>query len=164
MLSAAFYDLEGTLIRTNLVHTLGFFSMNQPGIWRSVAKSLRVVGSIPLFWSADYYSRKVFNDIYFRYYRGESRDRLLYLAEELTFDLDALVRLRGLEDTGTHKIDPKAIRDAYLEEIQEHNHALARQAQALSVDFVPMRTDQPLDAVLASYLAHRSARARGGPR
>ena len=41
---------------------------------------------------------------------------------------------------------------------------LARQARALSVDYVSMRTDQPLDAALASYLAHRSARARGGAR
>jgi len=83
---------------------------------------------------------------------------------ELSFELDSLVRLRGLEATGTHKIDPKAIREAYLEEIRAHNKALAKQATALSVDYVPMRTDQPLDAVLAAYLTRRSARTRGGAR
>lgn len=83
---------------------------------------------------------------------------------ELSFDLDGLVRLRGLEGSGTHKVDPKAIREAYLEEIEAHNKALARQARSLSVDFVPMRTDHPLDAVLASYLTHRNARTRGGAR
>lgn len=83
---------------------------------------------------------------------------------ELTFDLDSLLKLEGLEDTGIHKIDPKAIREAYLEEIQGHNALLARQARALSVDFLTVRTDEPLDAVLSSYLARRSARARGGRR
>ena len=81
---------------------------------------------------------------------------------ELTFELQSLVRLKGLEGTGIHKIDPKAIRDAYLEEIQAHNKALAKQATALSIDMVSMRTDQPLDAVLAAYLARRSVRSRGG--
>ncbi|MCP3918691.1 MAG: DUF58 domain-containing protein [bacterium] len=81
---------------------------------------------------------------------------------ELSFDLDALVRLEGLEGTGDHKIDPKAIREAYLEEIREHNRTLARQARALSVDFVRISTDEPLDAALSAYLAKRTARARGG--
>ncbi|MCA9002728.1 MAG: DUF58 domain-containing protein, partial [Planctomycetes bacterium] len=83
---------------------------------------------------------------------------------ELTFDLDGLVRLEGLENTGTRKIDPRALREAYLEEIGAHNKKLARAARALSVDFVPMRTDEPLDAVLSTYLAARNAGSRGGGR
>jgi len=83
---------------------------------------------------------------------------------ELSFELDSLVRLDGLESTGTHKIDPKAIREAYLEEVEAHNKALARQATALSIDYVPLRTDRPLDAALAAYLSHRSARTRGSAR
>lgn len=83
---------------------------------------------------------------------------------ETSFELDRLVKLEGLEGMGAQKIDPKAIRDAYLEEIRSHNQALAKQARALSVDFVSVTTDQPVDAVLSAYLAHRSARARGGGR
>lgn len=81
---------------------------------------------------------------------------------ETSFDLDRLVKLEGLEGMGTHRIDPKAIRDAYLEEMREHNQRLAKQARALSVDFISVTTDQPVDAVLSAYLSHRSARARGG--
>ena len=81
---------------------------------------------------------------------------------ELTFDFDSLLKLNGLENTGDHKIDPKAIRDAYIAEIEAHNKRLARAAQSLSVDFVPMKTSTPVDAVLSAYLARRSARARGG--
>ncbi len=31
--AAAFYDLEGTLVSTNLVHTLGFYARRQQGNW-----------------------------------------------------------------------------------------------------------------------------------
>ncbi len=79
MAAAAFYDLEGTLVSTNLVHTLGFYARNQQGLLRSVRKSVSTLASIPLFAVADSYSRMVFNDIFFRRYKGESQDRLRYL-------------------------------------------------------------------------------------
>jgi uncharacterized protein (DUF58 family) len=84
--------------------------------------------------------------------------------QELDFDFNGLLRLDGLEGSGVRKIDPRSLREAYLEEIQKHNLKLARAARALSVDFVPMRTDQPLDAVLSTYLATRQAGSRGGGR
>ena len=83
---------------------------------------------------------------------------------ETSFELHALLKLEGLEETGSHKIDPKAIREAYLQEIESHNQALARGARALSVDLIQTTTDRPLDAVLSTYLTRRSARARGGGR
>lgn len=84
--------------------------------------------------------------------------------QELEFEFERLTRFEGLEGLGTQRLDPKAIRDAYLEEIERHNQELARQAQALSIDCVPLRTSQGVDAVLSTYLAHRTARARGGRR
>ena len=36
MRGAAFYDLDGTLVRTNLVHALAFFARNDRGILRSL--------------------------------------------------------------------------------------------------------------------------------
>ncbi|MCC6747763.1 MAG: HAD family phosphatase [Deltaproteobacteria bacterium] len=83
MRAAAFYDLDGTLIRTNLVHSLGYFARNQQGLLPSLAKTARTVVSVPLFLAADFYSRKVFNTIFFKHYEGESEDRLRYLADEL---------------------------------------------------------------------------------
>ena len=84
--------------------------------------------------------------------------------QEIQFQFTNLLKLEGLEHTGVHKIDPRAIRIAYLEEIEKHNKELARQARALSVDFVPLSTSTGLDASLSTYLAHRMARARGGRR
>lgn len=81
---------------------------------------------------------------------------------EVTFEIDRLVRLDGLEGAGQKKIDPKSLKAAYKEELERHNRELARQARALSVDWLSVRTDRPVDAVLSAYLAHRTARARGG--
>jgi HAD superfamily hydrolase (TIGR01490 family) len=81
--AAAFYDLEGTLVSTNLVHTLGFYAKNQQGLFRTFKKSATTLLSIPIFAVTDQYSRKVFNDLFFKRYKGESEDRLRFFAEEL---------------------------------------------------------------------------------
>lgn len=81
--AAAFYDLDGTLIRTNLVHVFAYYARNDQGLLRSLKSVASVVAGIPLFLAADRYSRKVFNDIFFQWYRGQSYDRLRYLAEDL---------------------------------------------------------------------------------
>ena len=81
--AAAFYDLEGTLVSTNLVHTLGFYARNQQGVLRSLRKTATTVLSLPLFAATDQYSRKVFNDLFFKRYKGETEDRLRFFADEL---------------------------------------------------------------------------------
>src|SRR6185295_14141382 len=78
--AAAFYDLEGTLVSTNLIHTLGFYARNEPGLFRSFKKSAATLLSLPMFAVTDQYSRKVFNDLYFKRYKGVKEDRLRYLA------------------------------------------------------------------------------------
>ena len=87
MAAAAFYDLEGTLVSTNLVHTLGFYARNQQGLFRTFKKSASTLLSIPIFAVTDQYSRKVFNDLFFKRYKGESEDRLRFFAEELFEDV-----------------------------------------------------------------------------
>jgi HAD superfamily hydrolase (TIGR01490 family) len=121
--AAAFYDLEGTLVSTNLVHTLSFYARNQQGLLRSLKKSAATVMSLPLFAVTDQYSRKVFNDLFFKRYRGETEDRLRFFADELfenvlkpnvfpgAFDLIEKSRRLGLRQvvvTGalTFSVDP----------------------------------------------------------
>jgi HAD superfamily hydrolase (TIGR01490 family) len=81
--AAAFYDLDGTLVSTNLVHTFAFYARNDQGILKSLGRTAATVAGIPLFAASDLYSRKVFNDIFFKWYKGQSEDRLRYLAEDL---------------------------------------------------------------------------------
>jgi HAD superfamily hydrolase (TIGR01490 family) len=81
--AAAFYDLDGTLVRTNLVHAYAFSARNQQGLWNSLKKTARTLVEVPMFLAADAYSRKVFNDIFFKSYTGESEDRLRFFSERL---------------------------------------------------------------------------------
>jgi len=83
---------------------------------------------------------------------------------ELTFEIPHLARLDGLEASGVQKVDPRALRAAYVEEVERHNELLAREARRLRIDYVRCPTQQSVDAVLRTYLARRGARARGGGR
>jgi HAD superfamily hydrolase (TIGR01490 family) len=80
---AAFYDLEGTLVHTNLVHTLGFYAQRQQGLLQTITKSAKTLAKIPFFAATDIYSRNVFNEVFFKSYEGESIDRLRFFADEL---------------------------------------------------------------------------------
>jgi HAD superfamily hydrolase (TIGR01490 family) len=81
--AAAFYDLDGTLVRTNLVHAFAYNARNQQGLLASLVRTFTTAVSVPMFAAADFYSRKLFNDVFFLRYKGESEDRLRYLADEL---------------------------------------------------------------------------------
>lgn len=81
--AAAFYDLEGTLVSTNLVHTLAFYSRRQQGLFKTIKRSVGTLAKLPAFGITDLYSRNVFNEYFFKSYEGESEDRLRYFSEEL---------------------------------------------------------------------------------
>lgn len=81
--SAAFYDVDGTLIRINIVHAFAFYAARQASLWSAATTTAATAMSIPLFVAADKISRKWFNELFYRYYAGMSRDRLETLAEEL---------------------------------------------------------------------------------
>ena len=81
--SAAFYDVDGTLISINIVHAFAFYAAREPSLVDSLRKSAATAASLPLFWAADKISRKWFNELFYKYYQGASEDRLVTLAEEL---------------------------------------------------------------------------------
>ena len=81
--SAAFYDVDGTLIRTNIVHAFAYYARNQPTITGSLWKTAQTALSVPMFMIADRLSRKLFNELFYHYYAGQSEDRLIVLAEDL---------------------------------------------------------------------------------
>ena len=85
--SAAFYDVDGTLIKTNIVHAFAWYAMNQPTLRGSLVKSVRTALSLPAFLIADKLSRKLFNELFYKTYAGQPEDRLILLAEELFEDV-----------------------------------------------------------------------------
>lgn len=84
---AAFFDVDGTLVRTNIVHAFAYYALNE-GRWGHAA--LRTVATAvtgPLLWGLDQVSRKGFNQVFYRYYTGMSEDRLRLLAQDLFEDV-----------------------------------------------------------------------------
>ena len=81
--AAAFYDLEGTLVSTNLVHTLAFYAKRQQGLWQTAKASASTLVKLPFFGITDLYSRNVFNEVFFSSYEGFSQDRLRFFSDEL---------------------------------------------------------------------------------
>ncbi len=80
---AAFFDVDGTLVSTNIVHTFAWYAMNQGSIFGTAWQTFRTVASVPLFWAVDRVNRKTFNELFYRYYEGQSEDRLVTLADEM---------------------------------------------------------------------------------
>lgn len=85
--AAAFFDVDGTLISSNIVHAFAWYARHQPTLTGSLRKTLLTAASLPFFAVADRVSRKVFNELFYGYYAGESEDRLHVLAEELFADV-----------------------------------------------------------------------------
>ena len=85
--SAAFYDVDGTLIRVNIVHAFSYYASRHPSLLTSAVRTLRTAASVPVFWAADKLSRKWFNEIFYQSYAGASEDRLVTLADELFEDV-----------------------------------------------------------------------------
>ncbi len=85
--SAAFYDVDGTLIKINIVHAFAYYASRHASLAKSARNTLTTALSIPVFWAADKLSRKWFNEIFYRSYEGWSEDRLIVLAEELFEDV-----------------------------------------------------------------------------
>jgi len=53
--------------------------------------------------------------------------------------------------------NPRALREGYLKALGEYLEEVRRGSTAHRADYVLIRTSQPLDAVLTSYLNHRLA-------
>ncbi len=77
---------------------------------------------------------------------------------ELDFPFRQTTLFRGMEQLPDVLTDPRALRKAYLEEFQRFVYSVKRGCRAQRIDYVQMRTDQPLDVALSSYLASRMTR------
>ena len=79
---------------------------------------------------------------------------------ELTFPFRDSAMFEGLEDLGEILTEPRAIRRAYLDEVEKFVHQVKFGCRAHSVDYVPLSTAQPLDIALSAYLAGRASRRK----
>ncbi|MBI4231372.1 MAG: DUF58 domain-containing protein [Planctomycetes bacterium] len=81
--------------------------------------------------------------------------------DEVDFPFQQLTRFVGLEGIPPILTQPRALRQAYLDEVTRFREALRKGCRGYNIDYVPVTTDQTLDVVLTAYLATRAgAKAR----
>lgn len=88
----AFYDFDGTLTRGNVVRRYAYLARRQPSRARAILKTLKLFILVPVWIALDLYSRRLFNEIFFREYRGLKKDWLVAQGQPL-FDAEILPSL-----------------------------------------------------------------------
>ena len=81
-MAASYFDVDGTLVTTNLVHPTLYYMLRQPTPLHSLRKIGRALVRAPLMAVAELQDRRLFNELLFTSYEGMSEDRLITLSEE----------------------------------------------------------------------------------
>jgi uncharacterized protein (DUF58 family) len=81
--------------------------------------------------------------------------------DELTFPFQENTLFRGLEVDVQLHTEPRALRESYLEAVDQFQHAVRKACADNGIDYVLLNTKEPLDAALTGYLAFRRRTSRG---
>jgi HAD superfamily hydrolase (TIGR01490 family) len=81
--TAAFYDMDGTLIEGNVSDHYIYYAFQDPDFASRARRILELTVKAPYFWALDRIDRHTFNEVFYRCYEGLSEDRLVVLGEEM---------------------------------------------------------------------------------
>ncbi len=82
-MAASYFDVDGTLVSTNLVHPTLFYLKNQGTPVQTLGRIGRGLMRAPSMALAELFDRRTFNELLYSTYKGMSEDRLLVLADEV---------------------------------------------------------------------------------
>lgn len=82
-MSASYFDVDGTLVSTNLVQPTLYYLANQSTPLKSLAKLGRALSLSPQMLVAEMRDRRLFNELLYSAYEGVSEDRLMVLGDEV---------------------------------------------------------------------------------
>jgi uncharacterized protein (DUF58 family) len=80
--------------------------------------------------------------------------------DELDFPFTGPTRFEALESVDQLRCNPRALREGYLAALGAYLDEIRLGCSRNQVDYVPLRTSQPLDAALAAYLSNRLGKQR----
>ena len=75
--------------------------------------------------------------------------------DELDFPFESPTRFEGLETADRITCNPRALRDGYLEAMEEFLDDVRKACGTSRAEYVLVRTSQPLEAVMSEYLHRR---------
>lgn len=81
-MTASYFDVDGTLVRTNLMHTAIYYMANDINPLRSAAKLAKLTLRSPMLLLAEMRDRRMFNELLFECFDGVSEDRVMVLADD----------------------------------------------------------------------------------
>jgi uncharacterized protein (DUF58 family) len=96
-----------------------------------------------------------------RLLRSRGHDLLVFHVlddDELDFPFNGPTRFEGLELDRSLGCNPRALREGYLASLGKYLEEIRRGCSLNNVDYALLRTAQPLDAALSTYLSDRLAR------
>jgi uncharacterized protein (DUF58 family) len=79
---------------------------------------------------------------------------------EIDFPFQQVTLFKGLEALGDVVTEPRSLRAAYQKEIQSFIHRIRAGCRSQQIDYAQIRTDQPLDIVLRTFLSRRKERIK----
>src|SRR5262245_31087748 len=82
--------------------------------------------------------------------------------DEMAFPFAGMTRFEGMEELPHLLCDPRALRDGYLEALQEYLDEVRRGCSRRGVDYLLVRTGEPLETILAKFLHYRLQRGTRG--
>ncbi|WP_145392576.1 DUF58 domain-containing protein [Stieleria neptunia] len=77
--------------------------------------------------------------------------------DEIEFPFNGATRFEGLESDDMLNCNPRALRQGYVEALDQFLNATRKACGRLSIDYIQVRTSDPLDALLARFLSHRTS-------
>ena len=96
----------------------------------------------------------------FRYRRHDVVLLQVLDREELRFDYRQPAPFEGLEGEGRLRVDPRALRGAYLDALRRHNSEIEKIARGFGFDYQRFDTHEEVGPALAYILARRHAAAK----
>jgi len=75
--------------------------------------------------------------------------------DEVSFPFSGTTRFEGMEEMPNLVCDPRALRDGYIEALEEYLLEVRRGCTRLGIDYQLVKTSDYLDAVLSKFLHHR---------
>jgi uncharacterized protein (DUF58 family) len=76
--------------------------------------------------------------------------------DEVTFPFSGTTRFEGMEEQPILLCDPRALRDGYIEALEEYLVEVRRGCTRLGIDYQFVKTNEYMDAVLAKFLNRRN--------